>query len=288
MPNMHQLALCFSCLLFSVAVSASEIINEAFHSKTTGIEYHYSVYLPDTYLRSNASDKYPALYLLHGSNDNEHDWLVHGGVRETLDTLIASRQIQPMIVIMPRGTGTWWINGAKVMAETELIKELMPHAEMKYRVISGGKRLIAGLSAGGYGALNLMLKYPQMIGAAAILSPAIYNMPSENSAARRLEQFQNAGKFDPDLWRSLNYRASLASYKNSGIIVPLYISSGDHDKFGIALESAILYEELRIHQVNALELHIERGDHEWLFWRNALRPALLFLNSKITTIQQEH
>jgi len=63
--------------------------------------------------------------------------------------------------------------------------------------------------------------------------------------------------------------------------VRLYINSGDHDTFGIALQSAILYEKLRLHQPEAVELRVTDGDHEWMVWRDTLSDALQFMNARI-------
>lgn len=275
----------FACLAFfaSDRVFASELVTEVFVSKAQERDYRYTVYLPDVYQKDDLQKTYPVLYLLHGSEGDEQTWLRQGGARATLDALIARRLIQPLVVIMPGDSESWWVDGAAKQSETAMINELLPQVEAKYRVdASGDKRMIAGLSAGGYGALNLLLKYPQMFAAAAILSPALYDpLPPAHSSAMRHLQFQRAGKFDPALWASLNYPAFLESYKKSGIVVPLYINSGDHDTFGIALQSAILYEKLRSHQSNALELRIVNGDHEWLVWRDALGEALQFMNSHL-------
>jgi enterochelin esterase-like enzyme len=282
--NMQRLRYYLFCFLY-VAVGglahAGEVVTESFHSDAIGSDYKYTVYLPDNY-RQDAK-RYPVLYLLHGAGGDENDWLSKGGARETMDALIARRLIQPMIVVMPGHASAWWVDGAKEKGETALIKEVIPHAEGKYRVDSvRGNRLVAGLSAGGYGSLNLVFKYPRMFAAAAILSPAIYDpVPPGHSSAMSQPQFQKDGKFDPERWKSLNYVSHIEAYKKSGIIVPLYIHSGDHDTFGIALQVAMLYEKLRLHQPDAVALRVVNGDHEWMVWRDALGDALQFMNARI-------
>jgi enterochelin esterase-like enzyme len=267
--------------LFSALASASEVVTETFKSEAIARDYKYTVYLPDAY--KTGDQRFPILYLLHGAGGDENEWVAKGGLRETMDALIARRLIQPMVVVMPGHTGAWWVDGAKDKGETALVKEVMPHAEAKYRVTAAtGGRLIAGLSAGGYGALNLMMKYPKMFAAVAILSPAIYDpVPPSNSSGVRNPPFQKDGKFDADLWKSLNYPVHIEAYKKSGTIVPLYINSGDHDMFGIALQAATLYDRLRLHQPKAIELRVVDGDHEWMVWRDTLPDALQFMNARL-------
>ncbi|MEQ1518580.1 MAG: alpha/beta hydrolase-fold protein, partial [Usitatibacteraceae bacterium] len=161
--------------------------------------------------------------------------------------------------------------------------ELIPNAEAKYRIDPAPRnRLLGGVSAGGYGALNLMLKHPAQFSAVALFSPAVYDpLPPSHSSAMRMPFFQSAGAFDPERWRQLNYPAQLEAYKRSGSFVPVFICSGDRDNLGIALASAQLSEQLRVHQPGAIALRIAKGDHDWEFWRGALPGALLFLDEHL-------
>ena len=268
-------------LALSATAFAGEVFLETFRSQALGRDYKYTVYLPDSYQKDDK--KYPILYLLHGAGGDENEWLAKGGLRETMDAMIARKLIKPMVVVMPGHTAAWWVDGAKEKGETALIKEVMPHAEAKYRIDAvRSNRLIAGLSAGGFGALNLIMKYPQMFAASAILSPAVYDpVPPNNSSGVRQPPFQKDGKFDAELWKSLNYVSHIEAYKKSGVIVPLYINSGDHDTFSIAFHAATLFERLRFHQPDAIEFRIVNGDHEWMVWRDTLADALQFMTVRI-------
>ena len=66
---------------------AGEVFLETFQSEALGRDYKYSVYVPDDYAKGE--QRYPILYLLHGAGGNEVEWLQKGGVRETMDALIA-------------------------------------------------------------------------------------------------------------------------------------------------------------------------------------------------------
>jgi enterochelin esterase-like enzyme len=281
MKNLKLLiALCLTALLNQLAF-AGDVFTETFRSEAIGRDYKYTVYVPDSY--KTDSKRYPVLYLLHGAGGDENEWLFKGGARETLDALIARGLIKPMVVVMPGHTAAWWVDGAKEKGETAFLKEVMPHVEKNYRIdATSSNRLIAGLSAGGYGTLNFVMKYPQMFAAAAILSPAIYDpVPPSHSSGVRNPPFQKDGKFDAELWKSLNYVSHIEAYKKSGVIVPLYINSGDHDTFGIALQAAMLYERLRLHQPGKVEFRVVDGDHEWMVWRDTLSDALQFMNARI-------
>lgn len=271
------LCLCLGCL-----VQAGEVLTQQFPSRILGRDYRYMVYLPKGY--ATAAERFPVLYLLHGAAGDEREWLDNGKLLAAMDSLIDGGEIAPMVVVMPGHPQGWWVDGTRDKGETALLNELLPHAESHFRVdAEPGLRLLGGISAGGYGALNLVLKYPERFAAAALLSPAVYDpLPPVHSSARQLPPFQSDGHFDPQRWRGLNYVAHLESYKNSKIVVPLFIHCGDHDNLGIALQSALLFERLRLHQPGAIALHIVDGDHDWTLWRDALPEALLFLNAHRT------
>lgn len=281
MKRLRTVALLLCGWALSTVACAGDVFTETFRSTAIGRDYKYTVYVPDAY--KTDSRRYPVLYLLHGAGGDENEWLWKGGLRETMDALIARKVIKPMLVVMPGHTAGWWVDGAKDKGETAFMKEVVPHAEGKYRIDAArANRLVAGLSAGGYGTLNLILKYPQMFAAAAILSPAIYDpVPPGHSSAVRQPPFQKDGKFDAALWQSLNYPTHIEAYKKSGVVVPLYVNSGDHDTFSIALQAAMLYERLRLHQPGEIELRIVDGDHEWMIWRETFGDALQFMNARI-------
>ena len=273
------LYLLLPCL--TLVAHAGELVSQRFESKLLQRDYRYQVYLPDGY--AQGTKRYPVLYLLHGAGGEENEWLDPIGLRQILDGLIESGQIQPLLVVLPAHLQGWWVDGAKDRGESALLQELMPHAERAFRVDARGEtRLIAGFSAGGFGALNLALKYPQRFAGAALLSPAIYDpLPPAHSSAMTQPPFQSGGTFDPARWQALNYPAHLGAYQRSGRVVPLFILSGDRDTFGIALQSAQLYERLRLHQPGAIALRIVEGEHEDAVWRRGLPEALRFLNARL-------
>jgi enterochelin esterase-like enzyme len=258
---------------------AGEVFLDAFKSTALNGEVKFTIYLPDGY--KDSSERYPVVYLLHGAGGDENEWRTKGGAVETLDGLMRRGRIRPSVVVMPTvGPASWWANGAAETAETAIVNELLPHVEARYKVASGrSSRSIGGLSMGGYGSLNLALRYPDKFCAAAIISPAIYDpLPPETSAARRTPQFMRNGQFDPETWKALNYPAHLETYTKADKKVPMWIVSGDHDRLGIALMSAQLYWRLFQIQPKQVELRIVDGDHEWLVFREALPDALEYVD----------
>ncbi|WP_084545557.1 alpha/beta hydrolase [Cupriavidus malaysiensis] len=263
------------------ACAAGQVFSDAAPSPTLGRELKFTVYVPDGYQAGAAA--YPVIYLLHGADEDENSWRVKGGAIETMDGLIARGQLRPSIVVMPsEGPSSWWTDGAVAKADTALVKDLLPYVELHYRTQKERRaRSVAGLSMGGYGAVSLSLRHPDLFCGAAAISPAAYDpLPPETSAARRAPQFMRNGKFDPDAWKALNYAGQLDAYQAGKLRVPMWIASGDHDRLGIAVVSAIMFWRLYQIQPKQVELRIMDGDHEWMLFRDALPDALRYVDQQ--------
>lgn len=278
---MTRLLFCLSLIvggLVSVRVAAAggAISEGRFYSDLLDRPYHYTIYLPEGY--ATDACEYPAVYLLHGSFGTHWDWVRKGKVRETADRLIREGTIPPAILVMP-GSESWWIDGYNEQAGTAFLEELIPYIENRYRVIpKRGWRGVAGLSAGGYGAVNFALSRPDLFGAAAAFSPASYHpLPPENSSAWRHPAFTREGEFDAELWTRQNYTAHLDSYSLQAHTVPLYISAGNRDPFGAVDYALTLETFLAPHQAGDLERQTFPGGHTWRVWRASLPAGLSFM-----------
>jgi len=120
------------------------------------------VYLPASY-RSHPRHRYPVLYLLHGSPGGAVGFVLLG-IPAVEDVLIAEHRIQPMILVMPQGLrGTEWANDPRPHSAWEMFvaRDLVRAVDSRFRTIpSASGRAIAGLSEGGYGALNIAIHHP--------------------------------------------------------------------------------------------------------------------------------
>lgn len=259
------------------ATSGDEPGVQRFSSALLGRDYPYTIYLPPGY--DESTDAYPALYLLHGSFSDETEWLESGRIASLADRLIADGTIPPVVIVMP-GSESWWIDGYNEPAESALLNELIPHIEASWRVDPAREaRLLGGVSAGGYGAVNLMLEHPDRFGAVLALAPAVYRPqpPADSSAYQHPSFLDASGNFDAAFWENSNYLSYLEGYAASGDRVPLFIGSGDDDVFDIAYHAAVLHQDIGALQPESVEFRVIDGGHDWETWRTMLPEALAFV-----------
>ncbi|HSC73754.1 MAG TPA: alpha/beta hydrolase-fold protein [Gaiellaceae bacterium] len=126
------------------------------------------VYLPPGYAQ-HPQRRYPVLYLLHGFPGRPLAFILTVRMGVVEDELVAKRQAQPLILVMPFGsTGMFtdkeWANGVG-SAEgwgTFVTRDVVHAVDARYRTIATGRgRAIGGLSEGGYGAINLAMQHPR-------------------------------------------------------------------------------------------------------------------------------
>ncbi len=146
------------------------------------------IYLPPSY-ETSPSRHYPVLYLLHGSAGQIGDW-TDGAFQEmmiltTMDDLISAGAIGEMIVIMPNGRnvylGSFYLNSTVTGNWEDFItRDLVSYIDSNFRTIpQAASRGIAGHSMGGYGAIVLGLKHPDIFSAVYGLSPCCLAMEAD-------------------------------------------------------------------------------------------------------------
>jgi enterochelin esterase family protein len=129
-----------------------------FESKVLGVPRTLRVYVPVEY-EQHPEARFPVLYLLHGSGDEDDGWQIVGRANAIADNLIASGHAKPMLIVMPNGTYPRG-EGHENDFETDLLQEIVPLVEKHYRVAAGAaNRALAGLSMGGFQTLNVGVKH---------------------------------------------------------------------------------------------------------------------------------
>lgn len=130
------------------------------------------VYLPPSY--KTAMKRYPVVYLISGFTGfgamNMNISAYSENIQQRLDRLITSKKIKEMIVVMPdcftKYGGSQYLNSSATgRYEDYIIKEIVPFIDNNFNTLPSAKaRCIIGKSSGGYGAMILAMKHPNIFG----------------------------------------------------------------------------------------------------------------------------
>jgi len=156
-----------------------------YDSKSVGVTRRICVYTPPGY--SNGKGKYPVLYLLHGSGDDEAGWTLIGRANLIMDNLLAEGKARPAIIVMPNGhvprppqpsSDPAERARASSLFENDLLKDIVPLVESNYRVFKEpALRAIAGLSMGGGQSSSIGLNHPELFGYVGVFSAGLSRDP---------------------------------------------------------------------------------------------------------------
>jgi S-formylglutathione hydrolase FrmB len=298
-----------------------EVRPDTMWSQALGVQKRLLVYLPPSY-RQQPARRFPVAFYLHGAWGAEDDWVTLGRIDRAMDSLVA-RGLPEMIVVLPDGDDGWYTtwnalnNTAACRADTKrrepaatycvpwpkydeyVARELVAHVDSSYRTLARREhRGIAGLSMGGYGAISLALRYPDVFAAAAshsgVLSPryagqAPYAPPTRYAAtvdtirARYAPALwalmQPAFGRDTAAWRARDPAVYARHLVASGAPAPaLFVDVGREDTF---------LEQNRAFRADATALGIPMryaewpGKHDWAYWRAHVVESLGWMAERI-------
>lgn len=234
------------------------------------------VYLPPGY-DANRSSRYPVMYLLHGFPGRPLAFLETVRMGVWVDTLMAQRQIGGVILVMPFGsTGTFedkeWADGIGRGQgwESYVAHDVVTAVDNRYRTIpSGAARAIAGLSEGGYGALNIALHHPREFSVVESWSGYMLadNIPAIFGRRRALLAYNSPATYVPQV---------AATLRRNGTYIWFYTGSRD----SLLAQNRAFAAELTRYGI-AHRFFVDPGGHTWRIWRANARAALLVAAARL-------
>ncbi len=232
------------------------------------------VVTPSAYYEpANAGKKFPVVYLLHGSPGNPGNFIKLGNFPQRLQSAISAKQVAPVLFVIPDGNyvgqkegDSEWADSAdrRDRFETWIAKEVVPWTDSHFRTRPDpASRLLAGVSEGGFGSVNLALHNPSVFGGAIGLS-GYYDMRgfgwghiimndsdaamSLNSPLFYVPEKVGAGRI-PAEWKTQKF------YLGAGQEEKPY---ADHTRrMGAALQSA---------GIRSVTVKTPDGKHDWSLW----------------------
>ena len=203
------------------------------------------VYLPPSYATDPAR-RFPVIFELAGFAGrgrmllNDNPW--SPALDDRMDGLIAAG-CGEVILVMPdcftRFGGSQYLDSSATgRYETHLAEELVAWVDARFRTLaSRDHRGVAGKSSGGYGALTLGMKHPDVFGAVACHSGDLYfdycyrgdipkfctQVQQAGGLAAWLERFETRRQKDHDDMLTLNILGMAAAYSPNPAAAPLGI-----------------------------------------------------------------
>ena len=292
-----------------------------FHSDALGVDKQFVVYLPASYAASTTR-RYPVFYYLNGLGGDETNWVQGGHIDRVADSLTLDA-----IIVMPDGDDSFYLDSAEPIDyeackkdgaglfnamesrahtcvrarkyETYITKDLVDYVDAHYRTIaSRDGRAIAGLSMGGYGALMLAGRHPDLYAATASHSGVdslFYEGPHPYDAAHaqlgsdvskwgeRVEPIGAwvRGLFGPDkaFWDAHDPVSVLTKLGPGKLAI--YIDCGTEDDFGLDAAATYLHDQLTANHIEN-EFFLGPGRHSFAFWGARVPESLKFLRDHTT------
>lgn len=168
------------------------------------------LYLPPGY--DGSDGRYPVIWCLSGFTSRGRMLLNDGtwepGIAERMDGLIASGRARPAILAMPdcftHLGGSQYLNSPALgRYEDYVVEELVPLVDARFRTLAdGAHRGVMGKSSGGFGAITLGMRHPDVFGGVACHSGDMaFDLCYRGDFGRALRGLRKAGGVQPWLAR---------------------------------------------------------------------------------------
>lgn len=243
-----------------------------FRSYALNHDTQITVILPE----NGPADDIPTLYLLHGMHGNNTSWVRKSNIERFA-------QEHKLAVVMPEGENSFYADmkyGKNYF--TYVADELVAFTRRMFRLSDKReKTFIAGLSMGGYGALKIALRRPEVFAGAASLSGCldiathVQTCRWEHEAVAIWgEDYKNVVPgSDSDLFHLIR------NFPEDKPHPKLFVTCGRQDYlYG---ESTAFKELMATDAGKGFEFHYDEGDgvHNWEFWDHWIKPAATWLFS---------
>jgi S-formylglutathione hydrolase FrmB len=273
----------------------SKVEFSSLNSQALGGEQAFSIFTPPSFSKDR-SRTYPVVFFLHGLNNDHTSWTVsrYGDLPGKVEQLILSGKIPEILLVNPKADNSFYCNTADGTRRYEdfVVREMISLVESRYRGRKGREdRAIAGTSMGGYGALKIAMKYPDLYSAVAGHSPIILlgknplDVPEEMKTARFFQFFVGVLKpifGDPlrqELWDANN--PVLLAHTAKLDHLRIFFDYGTEDRYiqSIRLDQGIKALDQALTEAKVEHaLKIYPGEpHGWALVASHLDESLTFL-----------
>ncbi|WP_116106986.1 alpha/beta hydrolase [Lewinella sp. IMCC34191] len=271
--------LCLLYLSLAAGLSAATVDTIPIPSAAMGKTYKAVVVLPETYAGSDAN--YPVLYLLHGGIGHFDDW-----VKKLPDPTMLPRIADEngLIIVMPEGEVFSYYLDSPVLPESQfetyITKEVIPAIDEQFRTVAGRDgRVVTGLSMGGFGALYLSARHPDLFCAAGSMSGALntdlegWKLPEQGmrDVAGGFAYILGPKEGNEDIYQEANVLTYADAMATNDVVLT----------FDCGVDDFLIEPNRKLHRLlienGTPHNYAERaGTHSWNYWGNSLPYHVLF------------
>lgn len=228
----------------------------AFHRPSPEVLARWRVDHPEDRLR--------LVLFLPGAYDGPADFR-SSGLEAELRRLESSGTTAPALWVVVEHRKSWYADrkDGSFPFERFLVDELIPECERRHPGFGGAPsaRTVAGLSMGGFGALNLAAR-TALFGRCAALSPALVEPPFDRVGWWLRRSLRRTFPLDPESFAPWN------PWRHLGGPVEVALGCGTEDAYGLAGPTQALAEKRRALGLPT-RLRLATGAHDWAYWRSA-------------------
>ncbi|HJW08080.1 MAG TPA: alpha/beta hydrolase-fold protein [Holophagaceae bacterium] len=239
---------------------------ERFPSRLLRRDVPISVHIPDPAALQAWSSAQPGrrariVLFLPGAWDGPAD-LLRTGLYADLAKREAEGRIAPAVWVAVTHYKSWYVDrkDGTFPYERFLMEELLPELERRHPEYGGSAaaRSVAGLSMGGFGALNLAAR-THAFSRCAALSPALIQPPFRNINWFVRWTIKRVLPTDPESFAPWN------PWRHLGGEAELVIGSGTEDEHGLA-RAVRAFAEVCGERNRQLTVDLGPGKHDWNYW----------------------
>jgi len=164
---MHLLAVALSAVVLPgfTQVATEPAGGQLFAGTFPGTARSGYVYLPPGF---TTTVRYPVVYLLHGMPGSPSEYVDGTQLGQFADAQISGGELRPFIAVVPAAGADAKYNGEWAGPwERSLVDDVVPWVDANLPTVAAPSgRILAGISAGGFGAVDIAVRHPGVFGAA--------------------------------------------------------------------------------------------------------------------------
>jgi enterochelin esterase-like enzyme len=257
----------FATLANLPRAGTGRLLHVSFYSPSLHRQADYLVYLPPGY---NPARRYPVYYLLHGAPGRPAVFIDIANMDVRLDNQLSLGTLRPMILVYPDGriggstySDSEWANTPAGNFENYVL-DVVHNVDHQFSTLPYRQdRVIAGFSAGAYGAINIALHHVATFASVQVWSGYFTQTRSGvfATASRATLRYNSPIDEAPAM------RAQIAS---KGLRVFMFVGRDDESSRQIVPMARVLRAAGA-----TVQYHIVGGGHDWSVWYPRLNQMLI-------------